>query len=172
MTKTTTLETAFDVENEEGSPPITLLPRGKYKAEITNASVGPTKRGNAQMVNLTWTITEGDFENRLVFQSIIIQHSDSEDAQRFGRQRFKDVCSACGITEPVTDLDVLTYKPCTINVGIEQDKNGEYPDKNKVSRVMPVVANWNGSRELLKNASTTPPSGKPAAAELNDQIPF
>ena len=67
---------------------------------------------------------------------------------------------------------MLTYKPCTISVGIEQDKSGEYPDKNKVSRIMPVVANWNGSRELLKNASTTPPSGKPEAAQLNDQIPF
>src|SRR5262245_6906912 len=76
MEKSTTLGVAFDVENEEGTPPITLIPRGKYKAEITNATVGPTKKGNALMVNLTWTITEGDFENRLVFQSIIIQHTE------------------------------------------------------------------------------------------------
>src|SRR5262245_44066371 len=95
MEKSTSLDVAFDVENEEGTPPIALLPRGKYKAEITNATVGPTKRGNAQMVNLTWTITEGEFENRLVFQSIIIQHSDSEDAQRFGRQRVQG--RLCGV---------------------------------------------------------------------------
>ena len=86
-----TLETAFDVDNEEGTPPRELLPAGKYKAEITAASVGPTKNGRGQMVSLTWGISEGDYEKRLVFQSILIQH-DSADAQRFGRQKFKDVC--------------------------------------------------------------------------------
>ena len=65
-----TIETAFDVDNEEGTPPRELLPAGKYKAEITAASVGPTKNGRGQMVSLTWGISEGDYEKRLVFQSI------------------------------------------------------------------------------------------------------
>ena len=155
MESSTTLDTAFDVANEEGTPARELLPKGKYTAEITDATVGPTKRGNAQMVNLCWTITQGDHENRMVFQSIIIQHSDSPDAQRFGRQRFKDVCAACGITESVTDLGVLQFKPCTISVVIEEDKSGEYPPKNKVVRVMPLA-----------------PKGKPGNGELNDAIPF
>jgi Protein of unknown function (DUF669) len=171
MESSTTLDTAFDVTNEEGTPARELLPKGKYTAEITGATVGPTKKGNAQMVNLTWAITEGEHENRLVFQSIIIQHSDSPDAQRFGRQKFKDVCSACGITESVTDLTVLQYKPCTISVAIEEDKTGEYGAKNKVARVTPFVAGWNGSREALKEPSTLP-KGKPEKAELNDDVPF
>jgi Protein of unknown function (DUF669) len=171
MENSTTLDTAFDVANEEGTPARELLPKGKYTAEITSATVGATKKGNAQMVNLTWTITEGEQENRLVFQSIIVQHSDSPDAQRFGRQKFKDVCSACGITEPVTDLGVLQYKPCTISVAIEEDKSGEYAPKNKVARVMPYVAGWNGSREVLKVASAAP-KGKPEKGELNDDVPF
>jgi hypothetical protein len=60
MERSTVLETAFDVENEEGTPPRELLPKGKYTAEIVEASVAPTKNGKGQMVHLSWCITEGE----------------------------------------------------------------------------------------------------------------
>jgi len=53
---------------------------------------------------------------------------------------------------------VLTYKPCTINVGIEQDKNGEYPDKNEVARVQPRAVT------TTNRASTH--------GDMSDAIPF
>jgi hypothetical protein len=145
MTQSTTLDDAFDTANEAGTPPIKLLPKGRYTAEITKATIGPTKAGNAQMITLQWVITEGDYEDRVVFQTIIYQHVDSSDAQRFGRQKFKDVCFACGITDPVTDLDVLLHKPCSIYVGVEHDKSGEYADKNKVTKVLPLVTAAKGN---------------------------
>jgi hypothetical protein len=172
-TSTTILDEPFDADTEEGTPPRELLPGGKYKAEITTATVGPTKNGRGQAVNLTWTITEGDHEKRLVFQSILIQH-DSEEAQRIGRQKFKDVCIACGITGQVTDLNVLLYKSCLITVIIRKDKTGEYPDRNDIARVMPIVS-WNGSKpaaQVLKEASSTPKSFKAVDQDLNDEVPF
>ena len=45
MSVTTVLTTPFDVDNEEGTPPRDLLPMGRYKAEISAATVGPTKNG-------------------------------------------------------------------------------------------------------------------------------
>ena len=69
----------------------------------TVATVGVTKNGRGQAVSLTWCIVEGEHEKRLVWQSILIQH-DSEDAQRFGRQKFRDVCVACGITNQLEQL--------------------------------------------------------------------
>jgi hypothetical protein len=169
----TTLDEAFDVENEEGTPPRELLPVGKYKAEITTATVGPTKNGRGQAVSLTWTIIEGEHEKRLVFQNILIQH-ESADAQRFGRQKFKDVCSAVGLTKPVTDLDVLLYKTCVISVSIRKDKNGQYLDKNEVSRVSPAVS-WNGATpavQILKEASETPKAFDAKSDPMNDEIPW
>jgi hypothetical protein len=168
--RSTTLDTAFDVDNEAGTPPRELLPKGKYVAEIVDASVATTKNGKGQMVSLSWCITEGEFENRYVFQTVIIRH-ESADAQRFGRQRFKDVCAACSITEPVADLNVLLHKPCSIFVVIEEDKTGNYPDKNKIGKVAPVVSR-NGQRALLKEASSTPKAFKPEKGELNDEIPW
>jgi hypothetical protein len=170
----TTLGAGFDVDNEEGTPPLSLLPKGKYKAEITDATVGPTKNGKGQAVSLTWTITEGEFENRLLFQRILIEH-ESEEAQKFGRMKFKDVCAACGITGMVTDLDPLCYKTCVITVVIRKDKDGQYEDKNEVTRVAPLVS-WNGSkpaeREVLKEASTTAKAFEATKEKLDDEIPW
>jgi hypothetical protein len=170
------LDEAFDVPNEEGTPPMKLLPKGKYQAEITDASVGPTKNGRGQAVTLTWTVIEGEYEHRLLFQRILIRH-ESAEAQKFGRQRFKDVCVACGITDPVTDLSVLCFKPCTISVAIRQDKEGRYDDKNEVMRVAPIM-NCNGDpnqrskSELLRKASTTPKAFEATKEELDDEIPW
>jgi len=166
--RTTVLDEAFDVANEEGTPPISLLPPGKYAAEIEEAYVAATKNGTGQAVGLKWRIVDGEYENRVLFQSVLIQHT-SADAQKFGRQQFKDICYACGITDLVTDLEVLKFKKCHLTVKIERDKTGEYPDKNKVSRVVPYAASWNGSKPvaaILKEASTT---DKP---QPNDEIPF
>ncbi len=83
--QSTVLDTAFDADTEAGTPPIKLLPAGKYTAAITSATVGPTKNGRGTMVNLTWSISEGDFAKRLLFQNILIEH-DNEDARRIGRR--------------------------------------------------------------------------------------
>jgi hypothetical protein len=77
---------------------------------VVRAFIAATKNGKGQMLNLQWSITEGTYEKRIVFQSIIVQH-ESVDAQRFGRQRVKDLCVATGITDAVTDVEVFLYKP-------------------------------------------------------------
>jgi hypothetical protein len=82
---------------------------------------------------------------------------------------------ACGVTNAVTDLDVLLYKPCTIAVTIEKDKSGEYEDKNKVSRVSPVVS-WNApigdKGQLPREASTTPKAFEATKDDMDDEITF
>jgi Protein of unknown function (DUF669) len=176
MSDNTTLETPFDTDTEEGSR--TLIPAGKYKAQITDAIVAPLKTGRGTGVKLTWSISEGDHEKRLLFQQLNIQH-DSETAQRIGRGQFKDICSSCGITGQVTDLGVLLFKECLLTVVITTDPNGKYQDKNEVKNVLPIVS-WNGappekadgSAYVLKEASKTPKAFDATKENLDDKIPF
>jgi hypothetical protein len=153
------LDEEFDVPNEEGTKLPSLLPAGTYTAELMCAEVGPTKSGRGQQIRFQWTITEGPHEKRVLFQNVLIKH-DSEDAMRFGRQCLKDICAACGINEKVQDLDVLLFKPCSIKVVIDKDKNGEYPDRNKIVRVKPKLR-----QDPL-------PQQTPINKELNDPVPF
>lgn len=139
------LSDPFDPSKEEGSPKFTLLPKGNYVACITDAKVVTYKTGKGQGVSLTWEIEgDGPYAGRKVFDCVTISH-ESEDARRIGRQKFKDICDACGITDPVTDVEVLRNKSCSLFVGIEEDKGGQYPPKNRVARVRPIAKPSNGN---------------------------
>ena len=74
---------------------------------------------------------------RYVWQNITFLHSKTQ-AVTIGRQQFKDLCVATGISEQVTDVEIFKYIPCRLKVGIEKDKQGVYPDKNRVSRILPL----------------------------------
>jgi hypothetical protein len=166
--QSTVLDTPFDTEKEEGTK-FDLIPPGKHTAEIEDAKVVVTKNGNGQMVKLRWKIIEGDYDGRVVFQQIVIQHTSAE-AQRIGRMKFKDIAAACDIKERITDLEVLKYKPCTIDIGIEKDETGNYGDQNRVRYVKPYVENWNGGeRAMAKPAKSNGGDGSPAP---NDALPF
>jgi len=176
MTQQDFLDEAFDPETEECSKPFPLIPAGQYEAQIVKAGYGPTKNGKGCAVSLNWSITAGEFENRTIFQNILIQH-ESEDAQKFGRQKFADVLAALGIKEKVSDLSVLLNKPCRIGIRISKDKNGQYDDKNEVGRVLPMLASHNGpTREAvgkaLEEAQKAQPAFKGVKTPFNDDIPF
>jgi hypothetical protein len=148
----------FDPATEEGTEG-DLLPKGKYTAEVVDAAIVDIKSGKGQMLKLTWAISGGEYDDRRVFQQIIVTH-ESEDAMRFGRRRIKDLCDACGIREKVTDVDLFLHKPCQIQVGVEEDKSGEYDPKNKVTKIKPLV---------VLNA---PLEREKVVVGLNDKIPF
>jgi hypothetical protein len=169
--RSTTLDEAFDVDTEEGTSAFAPLPPGRYAAAVDDISISVTKNGNGQMVGVRWRIVEGAHEGRLVFDQILIVHTSAE-AQRIGRQRFRDMCFACGLSGKVTDLEPLKFKKCWIRVGIERDKDGVYPDKNRVTRIDPYSAVGNGGKPAATEAKPSPMPAPGAKDDLSDEIPF
>jgi hypothetical protein len=173
----TKLDVPFDTDTEEGSKSPELLPEGKYRAEIFVGSCGPTKNQRGLMVSLTWQVVEGQYAQRNLFQNILLEH-ESEKARTIGRGMFKDICSCCGLTGPVDDLEALYFKPCAISVKVEKDRNGEYPDKNRIVRVYPVGALATPEQvrqqqaDALREASTPKASFKATDEDMSDTIPF
>jgi hypothetical protein len=134
---TNILDVAFDTETEEGTPPLQVIPAGRYTAEITKATVESLKSGRGQAVGLVWEVQGGQYAGRLLFDRVIITHT-SEDAMKFGRQKLKDICTATGVSGQLTDLSVLEGKAASIYVKIETDETGQYEPKNRVGRVKPL----------------------------------
>ena len=158
MTETATILTeAFDTPNEEPSKNFDPIPKGQYVASIRDAGVSPLKSGKGQGVKLTWEVEGGEYEGRKIFDHVIISHENA-DAMRIGRGKFKDIAVACDVTEAITDLAVICQKPCSVSVGIEQDKDGAYPPKNRVTRVKKIGE--------AKKANGN--DGKP----FDDEVPF
>jgi hypothetical protein len=129
----------FDSDTEEGSQPYELLKKGKYEAQAIDASVGFTKNGLGTFLKLTLEIQGGEYAGRQLFPMLLLDH-ESEKAKKFGRQKIKDLCVACGLTGMVTDIEAFKFKPMIIQVGVEKSKDDQYDDKNVVKRFLPMPA--------------------------------
>ena len=128
----------FDPETQEGNS-WELVPAAEYVAQVVEASVQQPNSGDGFYLKLKWKIAEGAFEGRQVWQNITLVHSN-EQAQTIGRKTLKDLCVALDVNEQVNDAKVFLFKPARIKVGIEKDKQGLYPDKNRISRILPLEA--------------------------------
>ncbi len=152
------LGTTFDPEQiPEDERSFDVLPAGTYEAQVIESEIADTKRGDGKMLNVTWEITAGPFEHRKVWDRINIQNPSAE-AQRIGQRRLADMCEAMG-TGAIKDSEELHFKPCLVVLGIEKDKSGEYPDKNRVTRVKPLGS---GSAPAARPTSPAPHVGRQA----------
>ena len=70
-----------------------------------------------------------------MWQSLMYAHTESEMAVKIGRAGIKDICIAAGITEAVTDHQVFVGKMANIRIATQEDKRGDFPDRNVVRRV-------------------------------------
>jgi hypothetical protein len=144
--------------------------RHRNSAQITEATVSQPQSGDGYGIELTWQITEGTYENRFLWQRVTFQHSSTQ-AQRIGRAQFKDLCTACGVTEAVNDLDLFKLIPCKVRVGIEKDKNGVYDDKNRVTRVWPASYEPPAPKRAATIPASQPPKPLAAATPPNGDAP-
>jgi Protein of unknown function (DUF669) len=135
---TTQFPETFDPTTQEGNS-WEVLPLSEYVAQVVEASIQQPNSGDGYHLALTWKIIEGDFEGRQVWQRITYLHS-SEQSQTIGRKTLKDLCVATNVAEQVNDAEVFLFKPVRIRLGIERDKQGVYPDKNRISRILPLEA--------------------------------
>jgi hypothetical protein len=136
LQSSTVLPDAFDVDAEKADPGFAPIPPGTYKAEITEATAGPTKSGNGYRVMLRWVFTEGQYKGRHLFQWLNVEHT-SEKAQEIGRGQLKSVCVALGITGKLKDLAVLKFIPARIVLRTRKAK-GDYPESIEVSEVIKI----------------------------------
>src|SRR5262249_38766479 len=132
---------------------------------------GALKSGNGQAVSLTWQIEEGEFEDRRIFDQLIIQHTN-ETAMRLGRGRLKDICAAVGATGALTDLAAICHKPGLGKGGVEVDESGPYPGKKRCKKVKPLKENVVPLKATGTGGPTYMSGGKETKNDPNYEIPF
>lgn len=141
---------------EPGQNGFENLPSNWYVGHFTESEVKPTKNGKGIILNMTIEITEGEFTNRKVWDSINFQH-ESAQAQLIGQQRIKTICEAVEYTDLLTDSEVLHFKPFRFRLGLSKPQQG-YEQKNEVKAYKPMSAAAPDS----KPEGTTKAAAKPA----------
>lgn len=133
-----------------------LMPYGTVcDFETVGASNEVSSKGN-DMIKLVVKVFTPNGEERL-FNDYLLASFE---------HKLRHASSACGVLDKYesgeVDAQDFLYKSGKCIMGIERDKSGQYPPKNKIADYVKRTAD--------EAAVSAPPARK--AAELDDEIPF
>lgn len=107
----------FDASNVPPAAPIEAFPAGWYTATITDGEIKPTADGSGQRMNLEFTVMDGDFKGRKVFDGLNIVNSSTQ-AQEIAHQQLSAICHATSVIR-FNDIQELFGRPFLLKAGLE-----------------------------------------------------
>lgn len=142
----------FDPNSVEPAQDLAPVPSGEYLAIIIDSEIKPTRNGAGEYLALTHQIIDGEFKGRLVWSNLNIVNAN-EVAQRIAQQQLSAICHAVGMTQAISDSELLHNRPLVIRV--------EYVPEN-------VEKGWRAKNEVKAwkapaNAAPAPAPARPAA---------
>jgi hypothetical protein len=168
------LDYQYNPDEVESGNDFSAFEAGEYVAFIEGSDVADLKSGKGVGLNLKWKLTEGQPNaGRVVFQLINYQH-ESAQAQLIGQQQLKAICEAVGHSGLLEDSEVLHNVECRVRIGVEQDKEKQYPPKNVIKGVKPLEAGAPVGKPAAASApaSKSAPAGKQAPASGKPAMPW
>jgi hypothetical protein len=114
--------------------------------DFSDSFLTRSKDGNSTYLNCEFVIMEGPFVRRKIFDKIGISGSDQWINMGKARIRAilesakninpKDMSEAAMTARKIDSFDELDGLEMIIKIGIESDRSGMYPDKNKIASIV------------------------------------
>lgn len=165
MSKITSLGVLFDASQVAPAAPMEAVPAGWYSVIISDGEVTVNDGGQGRRIALEWSITEGPFKGRKIFDGLNIIHSNPQ-AQQIAAGHLSAICHAVGVFQ-VQDVAQLFNKPHQIKVDVEGerwvdgDNNPVEPNTPNAKRYEPKNR-FKGAKAGSAPVATTGTAGSPA----------
>ncbi len=118
---------AQEVDPNVGFDPV---PADKYIAAITKSEIKPTKNGTGSYLELEFTIIEGQYKDRKVWDRLCLDHPNKQTV-KIARGNLSAICHAVGVMQP-QDSAQLHNLPLQIKVVCKKrDDTGEITNEVK-----------------------------------------
>ena len=150
------------------------VPAGKYRCRIEDTERKDTKNGDAQYLQITHVITEGEYKGRKIFDRInlwIAQGGEwvrrTDEAGTIAGQTMSELLAALGMAT-IRNHEELRGKSLVVKVKVR--KSEEYGDSNDVQNYYSATA-----ETAPAGAAITPPApaGQPQAQPAaNGGVPW
>jgi hypothetical protein len=145
----------MDLNSAEAQTEFTIIPANtiakvrlaiKHGNDFSDSFLTRSKDGNSTYLNCEFVIMEGQFVRRKIFDKIGI--SGSDQWINMGKSRIrailesakninpKDMSDAAMAARKINSFDELDGLEMIIKIGIESDRSGMYPDKNRVVSII------------------------------------
>ncbi len=117
----------FNATEVEPTSSFEPLPAGKYLAAITESEMKPTKNGSGSYLQLTFTILEGEYKNRVVWARLNLNNSNAT-AVKIARSELSAICRSVGVMTPRDSVElhniplVITVK-CKKRTDVDEISN-------------------------------------------------
>jgi hypothetical protein len=137
----------FDATQVAPSQAFDVIPAGKYKVQITDSDMRPTKDGNGQYLWLEMEILDGDYQGRKIWDRLNLVNPNAQ-AVEIAQRNLSALCHATGKLH-VADSAELHFIPVIASV-----------------KVRPARDNYDASNEIrgYEAAGNVTPMGRPAQA--------
>jgi len=122
--------TGFNANEVEPTMSFDPLPAGKYVAAITASEMKPTKKGDGSYLQLEYTVLEGAYQGRKVWDRLCINHPN-DLTQKIARGNLSAICRAVDVLQPNDSTD-LHNLPLLITLKCKKrEDNGEITNEVK-----------------------------------------
>ena len=111
---------AGEVEPNAGFDPI---PADKYVAMMTGSQMKPTKNGDGSYLELEFTVLEGQYKDRKLWDRLCLNHPNPETV-KIARGTLSALCRAVGVMQPRDSAD-LHNLPLLVTVRLKKRKDTE-----------------------------------------------
>jgi hypothetical protein len=146
---------------------------GQYDFEVREADETISKTSGADMIKLTLYVFRPDGERRTVFDYLV--------GTEGGQRKVRSFAQAVGLLAQYEKGELLAIdmvqRTGQLKLRVEQDKSGQFPDKNSVAdylkpKAAPASVAQPVSRSLRPAVEARKPVPAGAGNDLDDAIPF
>jgi len=128
------LEGGFNADDVPPSTGFDAIPAGKYKAVITESEEKKTKKGDGSYLQLTFTVIEGEYENRKLWARLNL-NNPNDQAVGIARRELSAICHAVNVRQ-IKDATQIHDIPLIVRVSAKPDDSGEL--RNEIKGYEPV----------------------------------
>jgi hypothetical protein len=156
----------FDASQVDPSIPFDVIPAGKYVAEITKSELKPTKSGDGSYLEFEYTILEGQYQGRKVWDRLCLNHPLQKTVE-IARANLSAICHSVGVMKP-HDSSELHHIPLVITVKLKKDdvNNLFFNEVRGYAKRENIAASY-GQQTPVASTQTTQIS----QATVNDKTP-
>ena len=120
----------FDANHVEPTGNFEPIPAGKYQAAITESEMKPTKNGGGSYLQFTFTITDGEYKNRVLWARLNLNNPNAT-AVKIAMSELSAICHAVGVMQPRDSVE-LHNLPLVIVVKLrKREDTGELTNEIK-----------------------------------------
>lgn len=119
----------FDATQVAPSQAFSVIPAGKYKVQITDSDMKPTKDGNGQYLWLEMEILDGEYHGRKLWDRLNLVNPNQQ-AVEIAQRNLSALCHATGKLH-VSDSQDLHFIPVVASVKVRPAK-GDYDASNEI----------------------------------------